>query len=240
MTGRKTSACSDKCRAAKSRRRAKADAQAERDQWVREWLEAALRHLAESIGIRPGKVGHDTSSNPCGRRGVRDGRHRRRLSVQRVPAALVPRAAGVRCVVLPSERCRRALASVGIHGALALIPGVTKGTDRCLALPHPFGGTRPHMVIFPKEDIKNIADVTVADQPYVMDCLGVIRALVVENGLRGYRVTRTAQRRRTSRTRLFTSPGDAVGGVGAPSDRQTGGEAGRCPLGVYRGPLAVR
>jgi len=58
--------------------------------------------------------------------------------------------------------------------------------DRCLALPHPFDATRHHTVIFPKEDIKNIADVTVADQPYLMDYLAVIRALVVENGLRGY------------------------------------------------------
>ena len=42
MTGRKTSACSDKCRAALSRRR-RVEAQAARDRRVREFLEAAIR-----------------------------------------------------------------------------------------------------------------------------------------------------------------------------------------------------
>lgn len=81
------------------------------------------------------------------------------------------------------------LASVGIQRAAALIPGVAKETDRCLAIRHPFDHKRYHMVIFPKKDIKDIADVTAADQPYLMDCLGVIRALIVENGLRRYRVS---------------------------------------------------
>jgi predicted nucleic acid-binding Zn ribbon protein len=44
MTGRKTSACSDKCRAALSRRR-RAEAHTERDRRVRELLEAGLRIL---------------------------------------------------------------------------------------------------------------------------------------------------------------------------------------------------
>jgi predicted nucleic acid-binding Zn ribbon protein len=46
MTGRKTSACSDKCRAALSRRTRAAE-QAERDQRVRGLLEAAVRVLGE-------------------------------------------------------------------------------------------------------------------------------------------------------------------------------------------------
>jgi len=45
MTGRRTSACSDKCRAALSRR-TRAEQQAERDQRVRELLEAAVRVLS--------------------------------------------------------------------------------------------------------------------------------------------------------------------------------------------------
>lgn len=44
MAGRKTSACSDKCRAAKSRRQ-RSGAQVERDQRVRELLEAVVRVL---------------------------------------------------------------------------------------------------------------------------------------------------------------------------------------------------
>ncbi len=78
------------------------------------------------------------------------------------------------------------LASVGSQLAPALLPRVAKETDRCIAIAHPFDRWRYHMVIFPKKDIKDIADVTEADQPYVMDCLRVIHALVVEHGLRGY------------------------------------------------------
>jgi hypothetical protein len=80
------------------------------------------------------------------------------------------------------------LASVGLQRAAALIPGVTKETDRCLAIRHPFARAHYHMVIFPKKDTEDIADVTDADQPVLMDCLRVIRALIVENGLRRYRV----------------------------------------------------
>ncbi len=47
MPGRRTSACSDKCRAAKSRQD-RAEAQAERDQRVQELLEAAMRVLEKA------------------------------------------------------------------------------------------------------------------------------------------------------------------------------------------------
>jgi predicted nucleic acid-binding Zn ribbon protein len=46
MTGRKTSACSDRCRAALSRRK-RTEGLTRRDRCVRELLEAALRVLTE-------------------------------------------------------------------------------------------------------------------------------------------------------------------------------------------------
>jgi hypothetical protein len=48
MTGRRTSACSDRCRAAKSRRQ-RIDAQTEREGRVRELLEAAVRVLGDPV-----------------------------------------------------------------------------------------------------------------------------------------------------------------------------------------------
>ena len=80
------------------------------------------------------------------------------------------------------------LASAGIQRAGAALPFVVKETDRCLAIEHPFRKMRFHFVVFPKKDIKSIADISVDDQQYVLDCLAVIRALVIENGLRSYRV----------------------------------------------------
>lgn len=80
------------------------------------------------------------------------------------------------------------LASAGIQRAGAALPLVVKETDRCVAIVHPFQKFPFHFVVFPKKDIKDIADVSVDKQEYVLDCLAVIRALVIENGLRRYRV----------------------------------------------------
>jgi aprataxin len=80
------------------------------------------------------------------------------------------------------------LASAGIQKAPSALPMVVKETDRCIAIEHPFPKTRFHFVVFPKKDIKNIADISVDDQEYVLDCLAVIRSLVNENGLWNYRV----------------------------------------------------
>jgi diadenosine tetraphosphate (Ap4A) HIT family hydrolase len=80
------------------------------------------------------------------------------------------------------------LASAGIQRATAALPLVVKETDRCVAIEHPFRNTRFHFVVFPKKDLKNIAYISVDDQQHVLDCLAVIRALVIENGLRSYRV----------------------------------------------------
>jgi len=70
------------------------------------------------------------------------------------------------------------LASVGIQRAEAALPLVQKETDKCLAIRHPVPEGRVHLVVFPKKDIKSIADVSVDDGSYVLDCIGVIRALV--------------------------------------------------------------
>ena len=80
------------------------------------------------------------------------------------------------------------LASAGIQRAAAAVPVAVKETDRCVAIEHPFRKTKFHFIVFPKKDIKNIADVAIDDQQHILDCLAVIRALVVENRLRSYRV----------------------------------------------------
>ena len=80
------------------------------------------------------------------------------------------------------------LVSAGIQRAGAALPFVVKETERCLAIEHPFRKMRFHFVVFPKKDIKSIADISVDDQEHVLDCLAVIRALISENGLRSYRV----------------------------------------------------
>src|SRR5262249_51157655 len=77
--------------------------------------------------------------------------------------------------------------SAGIQRTPVVIPHVVKETDRCLAVEHPFA-KRIHFVVFPKKDIRSIADISMADQPYVLECLALIRQLVVENDLKNYKV----------------------------------------------------
>lgn len=80
------------------------------------------------------------------------------------------------------------LVSAGIQRAPGLIPKVLKETDKCVAIAYPYPGRHFHAIIFPKKDIKNIADVSFEDAPYVMDCIDVIRSLIVEHHLRYYRL----------------------------------------------------
>jgi hypothetical protein len=92
------------------------------------------------------------------------------------------------------SRCYRAndiaglLASAGIVNAPGWVPSVVRESDKCLALPYPKGGRHMHLVFFPKKDIRDIADLTPDDEPYVMDCFAIIRQIVTEQNLSDYRV----------------------------------------------------
>jgi hypothetical protein len=93
-----------------------------------------------------------------------------------------------------ANRCYRAsdiaglLVSAGIVNAPGWVPRVVRESDKCLAIPYPRAGHHLHLVFFPKRDIRDIADLTADDQPYVMDCFAVIRSIVDEQGLSDYRV----------------------------------------------------
>lgn len=80
------------------------------------------------------------------------------------------------------------LVSAGIQRTPDLLPLVAKETEKCVAINHPLPQARVHFVVFPKKDIKNIADVTPEDQPYIMECIGVMRSLIQEKGLTNYQV----------------------------------------------------
>lgn len=92
------------------------------------------------------------------------------------------------------ERCYKAndlaglLASAGIRRAGDALPYVVKETERCIAIEHPFRKVRYHYIVFPKKDVKSIADISLADHQHVLECMAVMRMLVLEHGLRRYRV----------------------------------------------------
>ena len=86
------------------------------------------------------------------------------------------------------------LASAGIQVAPNWLPGIVRQSDQCVAITHPFPESRFHFVIFPKKDIKDIADVSVEDQAVLMDCIAMIRALVSTYGLSQYKVVTNGPR----------------------------------------------
>jgi histidine triad (HIT) family protein len=77
------------------------------------------------------------------------------------------------------------LGSIGIK--LDRIPDVVLETDKTLVIKHPNPTAPIHYVIIPKKDIRNIEDVTIEDQAYIMDAIAVNRELVKREGLSKYR-----------------------------------------------------
>jgi diadenosine tetraphosphate (Ap4A) HIT family hydrolase len=69
-----------------------------------------------------------------------------------------------------------------------VFPNVVRESDTCLAIRHPRPWDRVHYVLFPKQDIRNITTLTLADTPYVMGCFAMIRDLVLQDKLEKYRV----------------------------------------------------
>ena len=80
------------------------------------------------------------------------------------------------------------LASAGIQRASNALPLVVRETDKCITIEHPFPTFKSHFVVFPKRDIKDIANVSVEDGPIILECLEHIRWLVVRHNLSRYRV----------------------------------------------------
>lgn len=80
------------------------------------------------------------------------------------------------------------LASAGIQRASDVLPLVVRETDGCITIKHPFPVFKSHFVVFPKQDVKDIADISAKDGPIILECLEHIRWLVVHNNLSRYRV----------------------------------------------------
>lgn len=80
------------------------------------------------------------------------------------------------------------LVAAGIQRMPGLLPLVHRETDRCITIKHPFPTATTHFVIFPKRDIKDIASISVDDEPAVLECIAHINWLVTRHNLTRYRV----------------------------------------------------
>jgi hypothetical protein len=80
------------------------------------------------------------------------------------------------------------LVSTGIRLAPSSLPKLVRETDRCVAIAHPSPQAPKHFVLFPKRDMKNIADISAEDGPFVLGCFDLLRAIVQEYQVKDYRV----------------------------------------------------
>ena len=76
------------------------------------------------------------------------------------------------------------LGSVGVQKLPGLIPFVVFETERTIAIQYP---GRPHYVIIPKKDLKDIGQISKEDEDDLLDAYLVARHLIERNRLRNYR-----------------------------------------------------
>jgi histidine triad (HIT) family protein len=80
------------------------------------------------------------------------------------------------------------LASVGVQKFSALAPSVVKETDKTVVIEHPSPLARTHYLVIPKKDLKNIAELTEADNAYLIDAFKVAGEIIREKHLTAYRL----------------------------------------------------
>ncbi len=78
--------------------------------------------------------------------------------------------------------------SAGIQRLPAVLPGVERESNECLAIRHPQPEGRVHFVLFPKRDARNILELTPEDQPFVMGCFALARELARESIVLNWRL----------------------------------------------------
>jgi hypothetical protein len=80
------------------------------------------------------------------------------------------------------------LAAAAIQRMPGLVPNVVRESERCITIEHPFPEEKMHFVSFPKRDMKDIADISAEDGPFVLECFAHVNALIAQHKLRAYRV----------------------------------------------------
>lgn len=78
------------------------------------------------------------------------------------------------------------LASAGIQNFPGAIPLKVCETDKTIAVKLPLPSNRSHYIIIPKKDIKNLGEISDANEQYFMDALYVARWIVEQRKLSKY------------------------------------------------------
>jgi diadenosine tetraphosphate (Ap4A) HIT family hydrolase len=80
------------------------------------------------------------------------------------------------------------LTSAGLHVAPGLMPDLIAKTERCVAVDSPEPEAKVDLVFFPLRDVNDLLEAGPEDAPYMLDCFALMRQLVAERHLFGWRV----------------------------------------------------
>ncbi len=73
------------------------------------------------------------------------------------------------------------MASIGVQKFPRWVPFAVFETDKTVVVRDPYDKRRPHYLIIPKKDIKNIGEISEADAGYLIDAFLVARRIIEEN-----------------------------------------------------------
>jgi hypothetical protein len=80
------------------------------------------------------------------------------------------------------------LTSVGIQRFPSLLPGVVKETAKVIVMEHPSPHARLHYLVIPKQDVKNIGELSDADREYLFESFAVMSEIIKEKNLVDYQI----------------------------------------------------
>jgi diadenosine tetraphosphate (Ap4A) HIT family hydrolase len=89
------------------------------------------------------------------------------------------------------------LGSAAMQRFPGALPGVVMESDKSIAIRYPI--KRPHWVIVPKRDIKDMGSLSKGDEPYLMDTFAMIGKIARDANLKNYQVITNGPHEQTVR-----------------------------------------
>jgi hypothetical protein len=87
------------------------------------------------------------------------------------------------------------LTALGLRLAPGLMPDVVARSPRCVGITSPRPDARIDLVFFPTRDMRNLLDLAPADAPQLMDCFALMRRVVDERNISGWKIVTNGPRR---------------------------------------------
>lgn len=78
------------------------------------------------------------------------------------------------------------VAAVGMKLPPKVLPFVVRETPYSIVIRHPLPEARVHYIVIPKKDIKNVGELSDADQVYLLDAFAVMQDIIKQEKLQTY------------------------------------------------------